>query len=153
MVLNWSLEYFLNIQRITSGFVAKTKIATNLVMLKKLFPFEVDFYHKGLFGKYLSILWFEELRCKSRYAPKSKLGWIWVGTKDIHSAGSLNQKINANNDITGQNTNKKIKLFCRKRYKPLDFVRKKRYIRDCPIRKPDRVTWPERNSSVKFKWS
>ena len=27
-------------------------------MLKKLFPFEVDFYHEGLFGEYLSILWF-----------------------------------------------------------------------------------------------
>ena len=25
---------------------------------KKLFPFEIDFYHEGLFGEYLSILWF-----------------------------------------------------------------------------------------------
>ena len=27
-------------------------------MLKKLFPFEIDFNHEGLFGEYLSILLF-----------------------------------------------------------------------------------------------
>ena len=47
---------FFNIQKITSGFVANTLITTKIVMLKKLFPFEVDFCHKGLFGEYLWIL-------------------------------------------------------------------------------------------------
>ena len=48
--------YCFNILKGTSGFVAKTKIATKIGMLKNVFPFEVDFIHEGLFGEYLPIL-------------------------------------------------------------------------------------------------
>ena len=36
----------------------KLKLLQRWAWWKKLFPFEVDFYHEGLFGEYLSILWF-----------------------------------------------------------------------------------------------
>ena len=58
MIINWVLKYFLIFGKELPVLWQKLKLLQRLACWKKLFPFEVDFLHGGLFGEYLPILWF-----------------------------------------------------------------------------------------------